>query len=82
VLTGTDADGAEELLEHLVDAVLVDCAGVDATGLIRYRLHDLLRDFARECLAEDEPPGVREESLGTLADQYIGAARPTRRRPP
>jgi hypothetical protein len=63
-LTGTDADDAEELLEQLVDAVLVDVAGVDATGLIRYRLHDLLRACARECLAEAEPPDVREESLG------------------
>jgi tetratricopeptide (TPR) repeat protein len=74
-LTGTDADDAEELLEQLVDAVLVDVAGVDATGLIRWRPHDLLRAFARECLAEAEPPGVREESLARLADQYIGAVR-------
>jgi hypothetical protein len=33
------------------------------------------RAFARECLAEAEPPGVGEESLARLADQYIGAAR-------
>lgn len=58
-----------------MDAVLVDVAGVDATGLIRYRLHDLLRAFARECLAEAGSPGVREESLARLADQYIAAAR-------
>src|SRR5262249_44096837 len=68
-------DEAEELLEQLVDAVLVDVAGVDATGLIRYRMHDLLRAFARECLAEAELPGVRDESLARLADQYIEAAR-------
>src|SRR6202044_2330958 len=37
-LLETDADEAEQLLEQLVDAVLVDIAGVDATGLIRYRL--------------------------------------------
>ena len=74
-LLGTDPDDAEELLEQLVDAVLVDVAGVDATGLIRYRLHDLLRAFARECLAEAEPPDVQAEALARLADQYIGAAR-------
>ncbi len=71
----TDTDDAEELLEQLVDAVLADIAGVDATGLIRYRLHDLLRAFAKECLTETEAPGVREECLARLADQYIGAAR-------
>jgi hypothetical protein len=58
-----------------VDAMLVDIVGVDATGLIRYRLHDLLRDFARECLADTEPQAVREESLARLADEYIGAAK-------
>ena len=66
-----DTDDAEQL----VDAVLVDVAGVDATGLIWYRLHDLLRAFARECLVDAEPQDVREEALARLADQYIGAAR-------
>jgi tetratricopeptide (TPR) repeat protein len=74
-LTGADVDDAEQLLEQLVDAVLVDIAGVDATGLIRYRLHDLLRDFAKECLSETEPEDVRRQSLASLADAYIGAAR-------
>ena len=74
-LIETDGDEAEQLLEQLVDAVLADVAGVDATGLIRYRLHDLLRAFARECLFDTEAQGVPEESLARLADQYIGAAR-------
>jgi tetratricopeptide (TPR) repeat protein len=74
-LIQTDTDEAEQLLEQLVDAVLADIAGVDATGLIRYRQHDLLRAFARECLVDAEPQGVRDESLTRLADQYIGAAK-------
>ena len=73
-LIGTGADEAERLLEQLADAVLVDITGVDATGLIRYRLHDLLRDFARECLHATEAPDARRESLARLAEEYIGAA--------
>ncbi len=35
----------------------------------------LLRNFARECLAEAEHPGAPQQSLARLADEYIGAAR-------
>ena len=73
-LTGTDTDDAEQVLEKLADAVLVDIAGVDATGLIRYRLHDLLRDFAREQLFAADPCDARRDSAARLADEYIGAA--------
>ena len=73
-LLDTDADHAEQLLEELVDAQLVEVIGVDATGLIRYGLHDLLRYFARERLAGTEPTTVRHEALSRLAQEYIDAA--------
>lgn len=73
-LLGTDADHAEQVLEELVDAQLVEVIGVDATGLIRYGLHDLLRDFARERLAGAESAGARREALSRLAQEYIDAA--------
>jgi DNA-binding SARP family transcriptional activator/tetratricopeptide (TPR) repeat protein len=41
-------DEAEDMLEQLVDASLAGVQGVDATGQIRYRLHDLIRLFAKE----------------------------------
>jgi tetratricopeptide (TPR) repeat protein len=69
-----DPDSAEQILEQLVDAELVEIIGVDATGLLRYRLHDLLRDFARECLNESEPAESRYEALARLAREYAGAA--------
>jgi tetratricopeptide (TPR) repeat protein len=72
---GKEPDEAEMLLEQLADAALVDIAGVDATGLIRYRLHDLLRDFARERLHQTESPDAVRDYLARLADQYTGAAR-------
>lgn len=49
-LLGIETNKAEQILENLVDAEMVEVADVDAAGLVRYRLHDLLADFARECL--------------------------------
>ena len=71
---GTDPDEAELLLEQLADAALADIAGVDATGLIRYRLHDLLRDFARELLGETEDTASTQDRLARLAREYTEAA--------
>jgi tetratricopeptide (TPR) repeat protein len=71
---GTDPDEAERLLEQLADAALADIAGVDATGLIRYRLHDLLRDFARELLHEAEDAALTQDCLASLVGEYTGAA--------
>lgn len=45
---------AEDVLERLLDAQLVDSAAVDATGQPRYRLHELLRVFAAECAQEHD----------------------------
>lgn len=46
---------AEELVEQLVDAHLVEFVGVDRMGGLRYRLHDLIRLYARESAALEEP---------------------------
>jgi DNA-binding SARP family transcriptional activator/predicted negative regulator of RcsB-dependent stress response len=54
---------AEELLERLVDAQLVEAAGEDPAGQQRYRLHDLLRVFARERLEDEEPAPARLAAL-------------------
>jgi hypothetical protein len=69
----TNTDEAERLLEQLADAALADIAGVDATGLIRYRLHDLLRDFARELVHETEGQASVQEHVARLLAEYIGA---------
>ncbi|WP_053737739.1 BTAD domain-containing putative transcriptional regulator [Nocardia sp. NRRL S-836] len=60
-LLGLDLDDAEDHVEALVDARLVDYAGRDAVGQVRYRLHDLLRAFGRE--AADEDPAVALKPL-------------------
>jgi tetratricopeptide (TPR) repeat protein len=74
VVLGTDEDDAEHLLERLVDAALVDIAGVDAAGLIRYRLHNLLRDFAKELLHATEPADLIQDRFARLIGQYAAAA--------
>ncbi len=53
-----DQHTAEELIDALVDAQLLDVAGRDAAGQLRYRCHDLLRTYARE-LAGAEPEADR-----------------------
>ncbi|MEU4574724.1 tetratricopeptide repeat protein [Nonomuraea sp. NPDC023979] len=47
-------DGADQL-EALIDAQLAECSGTDATGALRYRLHDLVALFAAELAGEDDP---------------------------
>jgi DNA-binding SARP family transcriptional activator len=64
---------ADELLERLVDAQLVESAGQDQAGQLRYRLHDLLRVYARERLEED-PPRARTAALERLLDGYLTLA--------
>ncbi|MFJ6725833.1 AfsR/SARP family transcriptional regulator [Streptomyces sp. NPDC091281] len=58
---------AEDLLESLVDTSLLESA---APG--RYRLHDLVRLYARACAERDEwPPAEREAALSRLLDFYL-----------
>ncbi|MGW8374449.1 BTAD domain-containing putative transcriptional regulator [Streptomyces sp. ODS28] len=63
-------ESTEELLESLVDTSLLESA---APG--RYRLHDLVRLFARACAERDEqPPAEREAALTRLLDFYLATA--------
>lgn len=55
--------GARQVVEQLVDAQLLDIAGEDATGEVRYRFHDLLRLYARERLHAEEPDPDRRAAL-------------------
>jgi DNA-binding SARP family transcriptional activator/tetratricopeptide (TPR) repeat protein len=64
-------DEAERVIERLVDAHLIEVAGQDAAGQVRYRLHDLLRVFARERLAEEEPSSQRAAILARLLDHCL-----------
>jgi hypothetical protein len=40
----------------------------------RYRLHDLVRSFAREVVLAEEPEPATRAALGRLLDHYLGVA--------
>jgi DNA-binding SARP family transcriptional activator/tetratricopeptide (TPR) repeat protein len=65
---------AEGMLERLVDAQLVEAAGQDQAGQLRYRLHDLLRVYARERLQVEEPKPAQRASLERLLQTYLALA--------
>ena len=55
IVLDTGLPEAEDLLEGLVEAKLLEVAGEDPSSEIHYRFHDLMRVFARERLHEEEP---------------------------
>lgn len=62
--------GAEDLLDDLVTAQLIETTGSGSGVHSQYRFHDLIRVFARERLAAEEPAAERkaalERALGAL----------------
>ncbi|MEU8377843.1 tetratricopeptide repeat protein, partial [Streptosporangium sp. NPDC048865] len=77
---GAGTRDAEEVLEGLVEARLVDYAGRDGTGEPRYRVHDLVRLHARERAGTDDPPGASAAALTRLAGGYLALAERAHRR--
>ncbi len=65
-VAGTDGDHAAA---GLAAAHLVAAAGAG-----RFRFHDLIREFARQCARADEPPAARAEVADRLVDWYLVAA--------
>ncbi|MFJ4849507.1 MULTISPECIES: BTAD domain-containing putative transcriptional regulator [unclassified Streptomyces] len=64
-----DVHDAEELLEALVDISLIESAGP-----ARYRFHDLLRLYARDCAERHEGEEARCAALSRLLDFYLASA--------
>ena len=63
-LLDMDVLDAERLIEALVDAQLLEVVNVDITGQLRYRLHNLVRLYARE-RARDEDSEPDRLAAGT-----------------
>ncbi len=85
-LLDVPAHEAEGIAERLGDAQLLDPVGEDAAGQIRYRLHDLLRLYARERLAAEDTLATRRAALQRTLQAYFTRAqesvRELRLRPP
>jgi tetratricopeptide (TPR) repeat protein len=65
---------AEELVDSLVDAQLLEVAGRDATGQLRYRFHDLLRCYARERGVAEEIGTDRAAALERAVGAWLSLA--------
>ncbi|WP_461110344.1 AfsR/SARP family transcriptional regulator [Streptomyces calidiresistens] len=68
-LLDRDPEDTEEVLESLVDTSLLESA---APG--RYRLHDLVRLFARACAERDEAPAAGRAATDRLLDFHLAGA--------
>lgn len=73
VLGGTAPD-AERHIDRLVDARLLACVGTDGRGRLRYRFHDLVRLYARECAEAEESPGHRREAIARALGGWLAVA--------
>jgi tetratricopeptide (TPR) repeat protein len=63
--------GAEELLERLVEAQMLEWLRDSKTAEVRYRFQNLLGEFARERLWSEEPPGSQEAALHRFLDAHV-----------
>ncbi|SCF22393.1 AfsR/SARP family transcriptional regulator [Micromonospora saelicesensis] len=68
-LTGQPLAKAQDLLDELVDANLVE-----ETEPGRYRLHDLVREYARTLVAEPGWAGERRDGIEGLLDHHLHVA--------
>jgi tetratricopeptide (TPR) repeat protein len=62
---------AEDLLDRLVDAQVLEGTSDRESGEVRYRFHDLLRAFARERLWSEEPAARQEAALHRALDAHV-----------
>jgi len=65
---------AEGPLDRLVDLHLVEPLGPDVVVQRRFRLHDLVSDFARERALDEEPEPERTEALRRMLEGWLALA--------
>jgi len=73
-LLGVTVYEAEDLVEELVNAQLLDIVRCDAAGQARYRYHDLVRLYARERAAAEYPEARRRAALARALGAWLTLA--------
>jgi tetratricopeptide (TPR) repeat protein/transcriptional regulator with XRE-family HTH domain len=73
-LLDTTVERAAELADRLVDARLLEVAGRDASGQVRYRIHDLVGVYARERAEAQDPPRERSAALARAFGAWLHLA--------
>jgi DNA-binding SARP family transcriptional activator/tetratricopeptide (TPR) repeat protein len=84
-LLGQPPAVGEDALDELVSARLVESTGTGSGVHAQYRVHDLIRVYARERLAAEEPPAEQKAALERMLGALLYLARqadtdPTRMR--
>ncbi|HEU5158613.1 MAG TPA: tetratricopeptide repeat protein [Streptosporangiaceae bacterium] len=69
LLATSDIEGGDHL-EALVDAQLAEYSGQDATGEMRYRLHNLVGLYARERAEVEDDEEARRAAIERVMDGY------------
>ena len=71
---------AEDLLDDLVNAQLIEITGTESGVRSHYRFHDLIRVFAREQAAASEPVAERRAALQRVLGALLYLAREAQNR--
>jgi DNA-binding SARP family transcriptional activator/predicted negative regulator of RcsB-dependent stress response len=81
-LLGDEPGEAADALDHLVEAHLLDPGGAGPDGEVRYRQHDLVRIYARECVEAEEPAAERSAAVRRALAGWSARAQEADRRLP
>jgi tetratricopeptide (TPR) repeat protein len=79
-LLGTSLTDAEDVLESLVEAQLLNAVFYPGMRQPRYGFHDLIREYAREQLMESDTDASRRDALGRLLGAWLALAEDAHRK--
>lgn len=79
-LLDTDVLDAEDVLEDLVDAQMIDCVRYGEGERVRYRFHDLIRVYASEQLVKTETEEERRAALSRVLGAWLALAEEAHRK--